>query len=255
MKIVKDGVADIAEVPIPYTPGRVDGIEVFELPNLANTNLDGSLTTLKMIDEGLIKGLEDFVVLGVLQAGPYLIHTKDKVESLRDLRGLKLRVSGKTQAQIVSRLGALPVSNIPATGIAENVSRGLIDGALIDTGNLYNFGVGNLLHHHVTNLRLGSFPVLWLMSKARYNTLPEDARSAIDASGGLWFTTELGTNMNKQTDSVLARLKASGDHHFVEFSEKDLKRASNILDRVVKDYTKQSPSHEQWFEAAQSNIQ
>ncbi len=39
----------------------------------------------------------------MLQSGPYYIHTKKPVASLADLRGLKLRVSGKMQAQIVSR--------------------------------------------------------------------------------------------------------------------------------------------------------
>ena len=184
----------------------------------------------------MIDGLDDLVVLGVLQAGPYYIHTKDEIASLRDLRGKKLRVSGQTQAQIVSRLGAVPVSNIPATGLAENISRGLIDGALVDTGNLYNFGIGDLVHYHVTNLPLGSFSVLWAMSKDRYNSLSEDSRKALDEMRGEWFTTVLGSNMDKQTADVTKRLEALDDHHFVKLSDKDLKRV-----RHGKSYSAQNP--------------
>lgn len=180
LKLVQDGVADIAEIPLPYTPGRVNGLEVFELPDMALTNSDGSLASLRLIDAGLISGMDDLIALGMLQAGPYYIHMREPITTLADLRGKKLRVSGQTQAQIVSRLGAVPVSNIPATSLAENVSRGLIDGALVDTGNLYNFGVGDLLKYHVTNLPLGSFAVLFGMSKERYDGLPEQARAAID---------------------------------------------------------------------------
>ena len=47
--------------------------------------------------------MDDLIALGMLQSGPYYIHTRKPVASLADLRGLKLRVSGKMQAQIVSR--------------------------------------------------------------------------------------------------------------------------------------------------------
>lgn len=233
LKMVQNGIADIAEIPLPYTPGRIKGMDVFELPNLAKNNSDGSIATLKLIENNLISGLDDLVVLGVMQAGPYYIHTREKIEKIRDLRGKKLRVSGHTQAQIVSRLGAVPISNIPATGLAENLSRGLIDGVLVDTGNLYNFGVGDLVHYHITNLPLGSFSILWAMSKEKYNQLSPASRNAIDQLRGEWFTKVLGKNMDDQTSNVTARLIETGKHYFVELSEKDLVHANKVLEHVV----------------------
>lgn len=254
LKLVQDGVADIAEIPIPYTPGRINGLDVFELPNLAQSNTDGALASLKLIDAGLIEGMDDLVALGMLQSGPYYIHTKKPVTSLADLRGMKLRVSGKMQAQIVSRLGAVPVSNIPATSMAENVSRGLIDGALVDTGNLYNFGVGDLLTYHVTNLPLGNFAVLFGMSKARYDSLPEKAKAAIDQVRGEWYTTELGKNMDEQTAEVTARLEAAGNHHFVELSAEDLARANEVLAKVAQDWESRSDKNPEILAAARAAL-
>lgn len=254
LKLVQDGVADIAEIPIPYTPGRINGLDVFELPNLAQSNSDGALASIKLIDAGLIDGMDDLIALGMLQSGPYFIHTEDPIATLADLRGLKLRVSGKTQAQIVSRLGAVPVSNIPATAIAENVSRGLIDGALVDTGNLYNFGVGDLLKYHVTNLPLGSFAVLFGMSKSRYDSLPDQAKSAIDQLKGEWYTTELGRNMDQQTTDVTARLEEAGDHHFVELSAEDLAKANEVLEQVSQDWAARSDKHTEILAAAHAAL-
>lgn len=254
LKLVQDGVADIAEIPIPYTPGRISGLDVFELPNLAKSNSDGALASIKLIEDGLIGGMDDLAALGMLQSGPYYIHTKDPIENLADLRGLKLRVSGKTQAQIVSRLGAVPVSNIAANAMAENVSRGLIDGALVDTGNLYNFGVGDLLKYHVTNLPLGSFAVLFGMSKARYDSLPEQAKSAIDQIKGEWYTTELGRNMDQQTADVTARLEAAGDHHFVELSAEDLAHADEVLAEVAEDWEARSDANPAILAAARAAL-
>ena len=158
------------------------------------------------------------------------------------------------QAQIVSRLGAVPVSNIPATSMAENVSRGLIDGALVDTGNLYNFGVGDLLKYHVTNLPLGNFAVLFGMSKARHDSLPEKARAAIDQVRGEWYTTELGKNMDQQTAEVTARLEAAGDHHFVELSAEDLARADEVLAKVAQDWEARSDKNPEILAAARAAL-
>ncbi|WP_319532280.1 TRAP transporter substrate-binding protein [uncultured Cohaesibacter sp.] len=254
LKTVMDGVADMAEIPIPYTPGRIQGLDVFELPNLAEDNSDGSLATLDLINNGHIKGLEDLVVLGVLQAGPYYIHTAKEISSLADLRGKKLRVSGQTQAQIVARLGAVPVSNIPANGLAENISRGLIDGALVDVGNLYNFGIGDLVHYHVTNLPLGSFTVMWAMTKARYDSLSPKAKAAIDEMRGTWYTTELGKNMDMQTASVTERLKSEGEHTFIELSDQDLKKAESVLDKVVKSWVDKSEGNADILAAARASL-
>lgn len=252
LKLVQDGVADIAEVPLPYTPGRISGLDVFELPGLSHSNTDGSEKALKLIADGKIGGLDDLIVLGLLQAGPYYIHTKDKVETLSDLRGKKLRVSGQVQAQIVTALGAVAVSNIPATGLAENLSRGLIDGALVDTGNLYNFGVADLLKYHVDNLPLGNFAVIWPMSKARYDKLSDKSRAAIDGIKGAWFTAELAKNMDAQTAEVTDKLKAAGDHHFVQLSADDLAKAQAALDKVAAKWVEKSPEHKTVYEAVKA---
>jgi TRAP-type C4-dicarboxylate transport system substrate-binding protein len=254
LKLVLDGVADIAEIPLPYTPGRVTGLDVFELPNMAQSNSDGALASISLIEQGVIGGMDDLIALGMLQSGPYYIHTKDEISSLDDLRGKKLRVSGQTQAQIVSRLGAVPVSNIPATAMAENVSRGLIDGALVDTGNLYNFGVGDLLTYHVTNLPLGSFAVLFGLSKAKYDTLSPEAQAAIDSVKGEWYTSVLGGNMDQQTQDVVARLDASGTHHFVTLSDDDLARADKVLAQVVEKWVEKAPENAGILEAARAAL-
>lgn len=254
LKTVEDGVADIAEVPIPYTPGRITGLDVFELPGLAQNNSDGSMQSLKLIEDGLIGGMDDLIAVGILQAGPYYIHTKDEITGLSDLRGKKLRVSGQVQAQIVSALGGVPVSNIPANALAENLSRGLIDGALVDTGNLYNFGVGDLLKYHVTNLPLGNFTVLWPMTKARHDALSDPSKAAMDQISGEWFTGVLAENMDAQTAEVTERLKAAGDHQFVELSDEDLAKAAEVLSQITRKWEAKSDQNPEILSAARAAL-
>ncbi|MDP8162504.1 TRAP transporter substrate-binding protein [Pasteurella skyensis] len=250
MRLVKNGVADFAEVPIPYTPGRVKGINVFELPFVVKNNLNGSLKTLDLIDNNLITGTKRFVVLGALQAGPYLIHTRDKITSIDDLKGKRMRVSGAIQSAIIKEFGAIPVANIPATQIAENLSRKLLDGALVDMGNVYNFRIEEETKYHVTNLHLGAFSVLFLMNKDKYNSLSADNKKAIDAIKGEWFTKELGKEMDIQATMVLNKLKADDSQHLIALPEADVAKAHKKMKKVIDDWTKQNTRNAEVYQAA-----
>lgn len=243
MRLVMNGGADAAEIPVPYNPGRIGGIDVFELPGLAKDNSDASLITMKLIESGEISGLDKFVVLGALQAGPYLIHSKTPVAKLADLEGKRIRVSGAVQSDIAKAFKAVPVANIPANQIAENLSRNLIDAALVDMGNVYNFGIQDETKYHVTNLPLGSFAVLFLMSKDTYAKLDDKQKAALDAVRGEWFTKTVGSDMDAQTANVEKRLREDGSHHFIELPADDLDNAKTLLQQVSDAWVKQNDAN------------
>lgn len=253
MRLVQSAVADAAEIPIPYTPGRIQGLDIFELPNVVKNNTDHSLLTLKLIQDGDITGLDKFVVLGALMAGPYLIHSKVPVEKLADLKGKRVRVSGAVQADMVKAFGAVPVANIPANQVAENLSRNLVDAALVDMGNVYNFGIQDETKYHVTNLPLGSFQVLFLMNKDTYNKLDDAQKKAVDEVAGEWFTQTVGGDMDAQMHVVEDKLKADGSHHFVEFSAEDLKTAEEKLQGIVDKWIKQNPKNAELYKKVKVN--
>jgi len=238
MRLVQNGVADAAEIPVPYNPGRIQGIDVFELPNLSKDNSDASLITLKMIEKGDMRGLEDFIVLGALQADPYLIHSKTPVAKLDDLKGKRIRVSGAVQSDVIKAFGGVPVANIPATQIAENLSRNLLDGALVDMGNVYNFSIQDETLYHVTNLPLGSFAVLFLMNKDRYAALDDAQKKARRAGPGKGSPKPAGGERAAKMHAVENRLRADNKHHLVELSAEDLALADEKLKGVIEAWQK-----------------
>jgi TRAP-type C4-dicarboxylate transport system substrate-binding protein len=124
---------------------------------------------------------------------------------------------------------------MPAPQIAENISRGVIGGSLMDMGNLYNFRIADATYYHVVNVPLGNVAVLFPMNKAKYDSLPEKAKAAFDKVRGEWFTTVLAENLDKQNEETQAKLAADDKHHLVEFSEEDVQsvadRLASIKDR------------------------
>ncbi|AUG55371.1 TRAP transporter substrate-binding protein [Thalassospira marina] len=222
LKLVEDGVVDIAEVPAAYTPGRFPELPIFELPFEYKSTVEASLTAYKMYEEGLLHGFDNLKLVGIAAIGPYYIHTKKEVTSADGLKGLKIRVGGPVQGEIMKRLGAVPVGGMSATQIAENISRGVIDGSLMDNGNLYNFRIADAADYHVTNVPLGNFAVLFPINKAKYESLPPKAKAALDKVGGKWFSRVLAQNLDAQNDETLASLKKDGKHQFLEFPQADL---------------------------------
>ncbi|HEV7276337.1 MAG TPA: TRAP transporter substrate-binding protein [Devosiaceae bacterium] len=222
LKLVEDGVVDIAEVVAAYTPGRFPELEVFELPFVFDSTLEASLTALEMYEAGLLSGFDDLELVGIAEVGPYYLHTSDPVRSPADISGLKLRVGGPVQGATAEALGAVAVGGIPAPQIAENISRGVVDGSPMDLGNVYNFRIADTAKYHVINVPLGNVAVLFPMNKAKYDSLPPEAKAAFDQFSGEWFTRVLAENLDKQNEQSLAALREDGEHELVEFSEADV---------------------------------
>lgn len=249
LSLVEKGVLDIAEVVTPYTPGRINGLEVLELPYLFTNEYEGAMIAQTLYDQGLITGAEHLKILGFQEVGPYIIHSVKKIERLEDLKGLKFRVVGAAQSEIIRRLGAVPVGNITATQITENLHRGVIDGVLMDMGNVYNFNMNDITKYHVTNLYLGGNAIIFPMTKKKYAQLSPQSQQAIDAVSQGWFSELLGKQTRKQSQEAYEKMQKEGDHHFIEFSPEDLNEIQEILDDYRDEWLAEDPKNQQLYDA------
>jgi TRAP-type C4-dicarboxylate transport system substrate-binding protein len=236
LKLVEDGVVDIAEVVASYTPGRFPEVEMFELPFVFDSTREASLTAWKLYEKGLLSGFDNLALIGIAEVGPYYIHSSKAIAGPDDLSGLKLRAGGAVQGAVVQALGGVPVGGMAAPQIAENISRGVVDGSLMDMGNLYNFRIADTTTHHVVNVPLGNVAVLFPMNKAKYDSLPPQAKAALDQFAGAWFTTMLAENLDKQNEETRAKLQGEGTHTLVEFPEQDVASVQESLSSVKADW-------------------
>lgn len=229
LKLIEDGVVDIAEVVASYTPGRFPELEMFELPFVFDTTREASLTAWSLYSQGKLTGFDNLELVGIAEVGPYFIHTAKEIAEPADLKGMKVRAGGAVQGAVVEGMGAVAVGGMTSAQIAENISRGVIGGSLMDMGNLYNFRIADTTRYHVTNAPLGNVAVLFPMNKAKYDSLPAEAREAFDKVRGEWFTTLLAENMDKQNAETEAKLAADSEHHLVEFTAEGLEELKGKL--------------------------
>ncbi|MEO3388193.1 TRAP transporter substrate-binding protein DctP [Mesorhizobium sp. CAU 1741] len=236
LAMVEAGTADIAEVVVAYTPNRFPELGLFELPFLAESNVEAGLAAYKLYEKELVSGLDGLMLVGVIMSGPYGTSATSPLESLSDLSGLRIRAAGPIQTDIVTRLGGTPVGNVPAPGIAENISRGLLDGTLMTPGNLYNFRIADAAKHHHWELPLGSVGVIFPMRRDTFENLPPKAKEAFETYSGEWFTRVLGENLDTQQQEAEDQVRADAEHTVHSWSEEDLAEARTLLEPVKDQY-------------------
>ncbi|WP_158967274.1 TRAP transporter substrate-binding protein [Chachezhania sediminis] len=180
-QMVKDGVADLALTVPSYTPGVFPDYDIFELPGFASNTREGSLAALEMHQEGLLRGYEDYFVVAMYSSGAYMIHTKDPVATVADLDGKRIRVAGQIQTAVIEALGGVPQS-MGAGEMAENIDRGLIDGAMTDASVARTFRVTDVAHNHY-DANLGVLVFTIIMNRGVYDSLDDHAKQVLAESG------------------------------------------------------------------------
>ena len=183
-----DGVADIVMTVVGYTPGRFPKTEVFELPFMMTNPIATAKAFQELVDTDLQAGEYSGVkVLGAWVHGPGLIHSKDPITKLEDLAGKKLRGPTRVISNMLAELGATPVG-MPLPAIPEALSKGVIDGTVIPWEVTPSIRLAELAKNHLEfggKESLYTATIIMVMNKAKYQSLPEDVRAAIDAESGM----------------------------------------------------------------------
>jgi TRAP-type C4-dicarboxylate transport system substrate-binding protein len=121
----KDGVVDLIWTVLGYTPGRFPKSEVFELPFSTGNAEAGSKAFQEYVEKNAMDEFKDVKLIGVHIHGPGLIHSKDPVTKLEDLKGMKVRGGSRVINIMLEQLGATPVG-MPVPAVGEALSKGVI---------------------------------------------------------------------------------------------------------------------------------
>ena len=97
----------------------------------------------------------------------------------------------------------MPVG-IPTPAVAENISRGVLDGAMNDWTLIKAFRILDVTHYHF-EFPLGGVIAVFGMNQKDYNSLPPKAKAAIDKYSGDYFSKLWGDVVKEETKRVVAR--------------------------------------------------
>ena len=210
----KDGVVDLIWTVLGYTPGRFPKSEVFELPFSTGNAEAGSKAFQEYVEKNAMDEFKDVKLIGVHIHGPGLIHSKDPVTKLEDLKGMKVRGGSRVINIMLEQLGATPVG-MPVPAVGEALSKGVISATTIPWEVVPAVKVQQIVKNHTgfsgsKGLYTQTFAVA--MHKASYDKLPADLKKVVDANSGQVAATLFGRAMDEGDKAGLDLAKKGGNN-------------------------------------------
>jgi TRAP-type C4-dicarboxylate transport system substrate-binding protein len=174
---VISGTADIGCLAMSYQPGRFPVSEAIDQPVGFSSAKAASLALYDLIEKYSPKEFEQVKIITLFTCPPANIMTIKPVKSLKDLKGLELRVGG-TQADIIKNLGGIPVA-MPQSDTPEALQKGTVKGHVSSMEVLKDFNyAAYTANATLANLWVVTFSVV--MNKEKWNSLPADVKKVID---------------------------------------------------------------------------
>lgn len=182
---VKD-IADISMITQQASAGRFPLTQVMYLPIGSTSARQATKLINAWFDKFKPKEYNDTKVLYLYATGPGNFATLKPINSINDLKGLKIRSAGGDAAKIISAMGAVTVS-VPLADSYEGLQRGLIQGSVLPVESLKGWKFGDFLKGLQINDALGDPSAMGVvMNKKKWNSLPPDIQKTIEQVNKEW---------------------------------------------------------------------
>lgn len=174
---VLQGVADIGVGGATYEPGRFPLISINDLPGLYVTakQASASIYDVLMANQDIAE-LKDYHLVTTFTMEPGYLMTIKKYETLESLKGAEIRTPGGPK--VLEALGAVGVG-MPQSEVAQALQTNVIQGVYSSREVLYDFKYAEKCKY-IIDYPLGQVTFLAVMTKDKYNSLPDNVKKAID---------------------------------------------------------------------------
>lgn len=256
-----NGVVDIVWTLPGNTPGRFPSTEVFELPFIAAKEAIVNAQACQEYGQAhVLNEAGDTQLLCFWAHDHGLIHTNKEIRSGTDLAGLKLRNPTRLAGEALAALGATPVG-MPVPQVPEALAQRAIDGCVIPWEVVPSIKVDELTRFHT---EIPGSPTLYTttfflaMNKARYEGLPADLRTVLDANSGMVFARKAGEMWDSVGVEVRAAIQASGTGTISAISEEEkakwVEATAPVRDKWIEDMKAKDLDGKAMLDAAQALV-
>lgn len=241
LKLVTDGIADMAWFVLSYTPGRFDDAEVVGQPFLVNNSMEAGLALHRLYEQGKLGGFDGLKMLVLGATPPVTIHSMKEVRKPSDLKSQRVRISGDLPTKLVESLGGAPVQ-VGGGQIADALARGVVDMTFNNWGFVSDFKIDEIASHHL-DIPLGAVPLGIVMRQDRYDSLPPQAKAAIDKIAGMPLARKLGHAFDSQDMDVRKRLSESKRNTVIQPSADELAQWHKAAEPINAGWQQAKPSN------------
>ena len=232
-----NGVSDIGFSHIGYTRGRFFVTETLDLPVGLTSGYVATQVKDEFYNKFKPKEWNNVHVLHLFSPGPQVLTTRTKpVKRLEDLKGLKIRGTGRT-ADTIKALGGAPVP-VEMGDLYDGLQRGVVDGDLDPLEVLRGWKLGEVLKHATLMQRATGLVTTFyvVMSKESWDTLPDDMKKIFTQVSAEW-REKYGVAANQIDIGGLEFFKERGGQTY-PISDEEARRWRNEVESVIEQHKK-----------------
>jgi len=245
--LVRNGVADVGNISMGYTPRRFLLMRAFDLPFMSDSTLATSVAAWRTYEKYFMPADEfrGVKLASVLVAGPnHVFTTSKKITAMDDFKGMKLREVGGISKELVALLGATPFF-VPSPQVYDVLSKGVADGVVYTTDAVVGFNAAKAVRYALEvpgGIQQSAQGIV--INQAKWDALSEADQRAIEATMGESLARLWGESWAITTAAATNALVQAG----VEFHQPDEALNAEIRKRLQS-------LELQWLEeAAKKNV-
>jgi TRAP-type C4-dicarboxylate transport system substrate-binding protein len=206
--MARDGIADFSYVNPGYQPGRFPIFAATSLPFMITNAKAGSAAIDAWYRAYAAKEMKEVHFCFAFAHDPGALHSRKKVVSPADIKGMKVRPATATVGQVITMLGGTNVQ-ASAPESRDMLERGVADAITFPWGSLTLFGIDKVVKYHM-DVPLYVTPFVWVMNKDKYNALSANQKAAVDSHctsewaekvGSAWADFEIAGHNKLAADS------------------------------------------------------
>jgi len=176
--MARDGIADVTYINPGYQPGRFPIIAAGELPFLMSNATGGSIALDRWYRKYAANEMKDVKFCLAFVHDPGALHSKKKIETPDQIKGMKIRPAHATMASFVTLLGGTNVQ-ASAPESREVLERGVADAITFPWGSILLFKIDSVTKFHL-DVPLYATTFAWVMNKAKYDGMSAAQKKVID---------------------------------------------------------------------------
>lgn len=176
--MARDGIADVTYINPGYQPGRFPIIAAGELPFLMKNATGGSVALDRWYRKYAATEMKDVKFCLAFVHDPGALHSKKKIETPDQIKGMKIRPAHATMASFVTLLGGTNVQ-ASAPESREVLERGVADAITFPWGSILLFKIDSVTKFHL-DVPLYATTFAWVMNKAKYDGMSAAQKKVID---------------------------------------------------------------------------
>jgi TRAP-type C4-dicarboxylate transport system substrate-binding protein len=238
---VVSGVADLMFGIFGPLAGKFTRVTVGSLPFEAKNNSETAVAYWHLYERGLFADeLKEVKTLALFTFPSAGFHTNKPVAVAADLAGMKVAVSDRALSQLITSLGAVPITMGPPD-FYQSMQRGLVGGVAVGWSAADTFKLYEVSKYHVDTAS-GLFAAFMFMNKQSFAKLPAAAQQAIDRYSGEPFFRRMGKVTDDMDGEGREKVRAMPGQTITRLNAAEEARWQELAQPIIENWVKTTPN-------------